>query len=250
MEENKKKDNVVVLIMFFVIVLLGGFIIYDKVLKKDDKPVPENGNIVNTTNNENNDLTKNNTDIKELLSMIIFKRDGSGENPSSYSLSNLTDKDINDIICSYIIRDENFVDDSTYQMKADLVNQAMKMVYGKDSNSFNLSAGMNIYSDRKLSSVDVNGVKYYKAERNAGATVATSNYDIYSYGLVKKMDYTSNGELIIELEIESAVPETVFYEVPGNATIKFNINNGIKFVSFEYKKADNVNTYSHDSITE
>ena len=109
--EETKKGNWLVVLLLLIVIALGGFIVYDKLLKKND-----------VTGSTSNEAVKD-IDIKHLLSLVIVKRNSNDE-IQSYKVSDLTDKDINDIIAACIVQDENYIEEGTgtFRMKASEVN--------------------------------------------------------------------------------------------------------------------------------
>lgn len=230
--EETKKGNVLLVLLLLIVIALGGFIVYDKLLKKNDD--------TNSTSN----VVVNDVDIKHLLSLVIVKRNTNDE-IQSYKISDLKDKDINDIIAACVVQDENYIEDakvSTFRMKASEVNTIVKNLYGISNP--NLSVGTDIYSVHNLSLVDMNNDKYYEAKRKDGIPFDVPNNDVFGYHNIRNISYTKNGELIIECTVIKYEPESPMYYLYGTATIKFDINNGIKFVSLDFKKEDVINSYT------
>ena len=242
MEEKRSLSSIILIVLIVLVLALSGFIVYDKLL--------ENNKSDDSSSKVINDTSTVNVDIKHLLSMMIIKRDNK-DNVESYKISDLTDSDINDIICSIIIQDENVVDDSgtSFQMRASEVEAAIKEVYGIESSKFNFKAGADNYGIHNLTSIEVNGTKYYKTERKEGALLSIPNSDLYNYGDILNVSYKDD-VLIIECEVVKYEEETPYYTLLGNATIKFDISRGIKFISFEFKKEDVINTYSNEIVME
>ncbi len=240
MEEKSKSNGWLIIILLVLVLALGGFIVYDKVLNKK-------GEVSSTTSSVE---TIDNINIRNLLALLIIKRDSS-EKIQNYKLSNLTDKDVNDIICSYIVQSVDTVngEGKAFQMKAEDVEKALKMVYGLDSSKINLAAGMDNYAIHTLSTIDIDGVKYYWVERKNEVPLDVPNDDLYDFGSSYHLSY-KDGELIIESGVILWNSETPYYELLGYATIKFNITGGIKFVSFDYEKYESTETYSAAPIME
>lgn len=229
--EETKKGNWLVVLLLLIVIALGGFIVYDKLLKKND-----------VTGSTSNEAVKD-IDIKHLLSLVIVKRNSNDE-IQSYKVSDLTDKDINDIIAACIVQDENYIEEGTgtFRMKASEVNAIVKNLYGISNP--NLSAGTDIYSVHNLSLVG----EYYEAKRKSDVEVAVPNTDIFGYHNIRNISYTKNGELIIECTVVKYELESPMYYLYGTATIKFDINNGIKFVSLDFKKEDTISGYTEAPI--
>ena len=234
MEDSRSKSNIFVILLLLIIFALGGFIIYDKIFKKDE-----------VSNSTSNSEVLNSKDIKHLLSLVIVKRNSNDE-IQSYKVSDLTDKDINDIIAACVVQDENYVEEttSTFRMKASEVDAIVKNLYGISNP--NLTAGTDIYSVHNLSLAG----EYYEAKRKSDVDVAVPNTDVFGYHNIRNISYTKNGELIIECTVVKYELESPMYYLYGTATIKFNINNGIKFVSLDFKKENVISTYTESPVEE
>ena len=236
MEDSRNKSNIFVILLLLLIFALGGFIIYDKIIRKEE--------VKNSTSNSE---VLDSKDIKHLLSLVIVKRNSNDE-IQSYKVSDLTDKDINDIIAACVVQDENYIEEttSTFRMKASEVNAIVKNLYGISNP--NLTAGTDIYSVHNLALVDINNEKYYEAKRKSDVEVAVPNTDVFGYHNIRNVSYTKDGELIIECTVVKYELESPMYYLYGTATIKFNINNGIKFVSLDFKKEDVISSYTEAPI--
>ena len=174
----------------------------------------------------------------------IFKKDEVSNSTSNSEV--LNSKDINDIIAACVVQDENYVEEttSTFRMKASEVDAIVKNLYGISNP--NLTAGTDIYSVHNLSLAG----EYYEAKRKSDVEAAVPNNDVFGYHNIRNISYTKNGELIIECTVVKYELESPMYYLYGTATIKFNINNGIKFVSLDFKKEDVISTYTESPVEE
>ena len=250
MEEKKNNSKNILIAFLTVLVLgLGGFIIYDKVIDKKE----ESKQTENTTNNDstnknefekesdtkdedqsqdNNDIENNNTtNINyEILSLIIFKRD-SYSKLFSYNRNNIDSKDINDIICNYVVAngkyDENYEKTNggmRWTLDETTVNNAIKFITDKTPD---LSKGLNVYLGVHTLTKDGSN---YKVQRQDDIQPAMSNLDMIHIGGIESMQYR-NKEVILKVKVKENISETDAYRYLGTVELIFDTSNGFKFKS-------------------
>ena len=228
-----KKNNVLIILLVCVIVLLGGFIIYDKALKKDNI----NESNCQYNDNVNKNISNSDINIDNLLSFIIFKTNSNGD-IINYNSNNLTSQDINDMICNYILYNGKVNNEaSIFELDSSVVDSVIKSLIDK---KIDISKGLNIYS--KIHTLTKEG-NNYKISRKNDIPVSIPNVGSERFGEIKNITYKNTGEIIIDVDVQNFIDETPYYQIIGSVKLSFNVNNGIKFNSFDFTKAKEIHTY-------
>ena len=239
---EKKNNNYLTLciILSAVVLLLGGFVVYDKVLRKDEGTSNVGQKCQKCEENLENEKNSG-IDIKNVLSSLIFKLNSNGE-ILSYDINSLSSKDINDIICNYILYNGTFNEASdTFEMDSALIENVIKNVIGK---KIDISAGLHYYGIHTLTKSD----SKYIVSRKKGIPEGVPNSGTIQFGTINNIDYKKDGEIIIDVDVNEWESESPYYRILGSAKISFNFNNSIKFNSFKFTKAKTIDTYSMEVV--
>lgn len=190
-EEKSKKGLYVVLILFLLLCLAGtGFFIYKRTymepMKKEELNEAEKVEIPNLAN---------------ILKMIPVKLDNG--NYIGYSVSELTDKEINDAIINYIVNNTELTtndNEKYYLEKLSNVEDNLFNFLGLEKYEIKIDAGSSDIR-YKLEKTTENDVEYLKVKFSEVATDAFDTFELQdlnniTYDDVKK-EYTIN-VLVIE----------------------------------------------------
>ena len=227
--EKEKKTSSLTICLSVIIVLLLAVLVYTLFFNKkenlQDKTVP-------CTNSNTSEIS-----MEDIVSAIPFKFDSNG-NILSYSVSDLTNADINYAIAQYIITNAKSDSKDRVMMEKAKIEDVFKRFLNINSFDVNVK-NKGAYS---LETISENGKEYYKI---VYPEVATEFDSLKLFG-IDKMKY-DNGLLTMHLIVQKSSGNPNFSFV-GKATVTLDMNNGISLKRFEYTKYDHTDTYSLDMM--
>ena len=184
---TEKKFNTLYLV-FIILIIIGLIVI----------------GVLNSKNNESDNANKEiieilDVDIFKTIKLVPFKLVDS--KVVGYSVSELNDRDINDLICTYIYNnaDKITVADGFMMEKAESVDKILSFLGLKDR-EINTEAG-NTDIRFTLEKVTEDGKEYYKLKKS---DIATDAYDVYEYKLLdtSNLEMTNkSGKYVIYTEV-------------------------------------------------
>jgi len=168
MEEEKSKRGLYVgLIIFLVLCLIGtGYFIYRRI------QIEPKDEIVNDKNNQKELV------LDKILPLIPVKKVNA--NYTSYQIEDLTDTDINDAICNYVVKNSELVtknNEKYYLLELSKVADNLLTFLGLKNYNVKVSAG-NSDLRYKLEEVTENNTKYLKVKLVEIATDAFDTFEL------------------------------------------------------------------------
>ncbi len=231
MSEKKGCANKLLTTLMIICTLLSvGILViisYDKFYKKKEEPV---------SNEVSNNVKKDaNVTLGDILSAIPLKRDNDW-NISSYDLSTLTTADVNYAIANYILHNSKFDDQDRVMLEKSKVEEVFKHFLKVDSFDINVK-NQGIYS---LEQVNENGKEYYKI------VYPSVNTEYASIGLsnISQLQYNGDELVLICTVTKNNAGEPGYITHVGDATITFDLSDGISLKKFDYEKYDTDVSYS------
>ena len=230
MEEEKKNNKgliIVIVIILSLCLIVSIYFIYMMISSNNDSN--------NNQSKENivDKISLTSDEIDNILNLVPVKTVSS--NFVGFNVSELTDLDINNLLCTYIENNSlnEKVDDGVMMEKSKSLDVITSFLNLKDY-KFNNSVG-NTDIRYKLEEVKKDNKVYYKL---VNANIATDAFDIYKY--IYLNDYSCNNETkecIIKTEVKGYMGGGPVLKL-GTANIYITKDNKINLQKVEFNKYD------------